>query len=107
MSPKSAEAGCVKVGDGLDVAEGKARIPYKLGGISIYSVSALSIKIVEITTSDKRSIRINVYMTENAGIFQVDHVLIPKLNTTPLRDHVEVYTIVSNTILKSYPTTTI
>jgi len=44
MSPKSAEAGCVKVGDGLDVAEGKARVPYKLDGISIYSVSALSIK---------------------------------------------------------------
>ena len=107
MSPRSAEAGCIKVGDGLDVAERRARVPYKLGGISIHSVSALSIKIVEITTSNKRPIRINVCMTENADIFQVDHVLMPKLNTTPLRDYVEVYTIVSNTVLKSYPTTTI
>jgi len=44
-----------------------------------------------------------MYMTENADIFQVDHVLIPRLNTTPLRDHVEVYAIVNNTVLKSYP----
>jgi len=37
MSPRSAEAGCVKVGDGLDVAERRARVPYKLGGISIHA----------------------------------------------------------------------
>ncbi|MEM4763205.1 MAG: HD domain-containing protein, partial [Desulfurococcaceae archaeon] len=41
------EAGCVKVGDGLDMAEGRARIPYKLGGVTIHSVSALSISRVE------------------------------------------------------------
>ena len=97
------EAGCVKVGDGLDMAEGRARVPYKLGGVSIHSVSALSIKMVEITTSDKRPVRINVYMSEKAGLFQVDNVLMPKLNTTPLRNHVEVYAIVDSTYLKSYP----
>jgi metal-dependent HD superfamily phosphatase/phosphodiesterase len=97
------EVGCVKVGDGLDMAEGRARVPYKLGGVSIHSVSALSIKMVEITTSDKRPVRINVYMSEKAGLFQVDNVLMPKLNTTPLRDYVEVYAIVDNTYLKSYP----
>jgi len=97
------EAGCVKVSDGLDMAEGRARVPYKLGGVSIHSVLALSIKMVEIATSDKRPIRINVHITETADIFQVDHVLMPKLNTTPLRDHVEVYAIVNNTVLKSYP----
>jgi len=79
------EAGCVKVGDGLDMAEGRARVPYKLGGISIHSISALSIKMVEITTSDKRPVRINVYMSEKAGLFQVDNVLMPKLNSTPLK----------------------
>ncbi|MCC6054648.1 MAG: phosphohydrolase, partial [Thermosphaera sp.] len=97
------EAGCVKVGDGLDMAEGRARVPYKLGGVSIHSVSALSIRMVEITTSDKRPVRINVYMNEKAGLFQVDNVLMPKLNTTPLKNHVEVYAIVNNTYLKSYP----
>jgi len=97
------EAGCVKVGDGLDMAEGRARVPYKLGGISIHSISALSIKMVEITTSDKRPVRINVYMSEKAGLFQVDNVLMPKLNSTPLKNYVEVYAIVDNTYLKSYP----
>jgi metal-dependent HD superfamily phosphatase/phosphodiesterase len=96
------EAGCVKVADGLDMAEGRARVPYKLGGVSIHSVSALSIKRVEIVPSEKKPIRVNVYMSERAGVFQVDEVLMPKLNTTPLKNLVEVYAIVDNTILKHY-----
>lgn len=97
------EAGCVKVGDGLDMAEGRARVPYQLGGISIHSISALSIKKVEVVPSDKYPIRINVYMSERAGIFQVDEVLMPKIRTTPLRDYVEVYAISDSLQLKSYP----
>ncbi|MEM0368451.1 MAG: HD domain-containing protein [Desulfurococcaceae archaeon] len=97
------EAGCVKVGDGLDMAEGRARIPYKLGGVTIHSVSALSISRVEIQPSDKRPIRINIYMNEKAGLFQVDHVLMPKLRTTPLQNYIEVYAIIDNMYLKSYP----
>jgi metal-dependent HD superfamily phosphatase/phosphodiesterase len=96
------EAGCVKVGDGLDMAEGRARVPYKLGGITIHSVSALSIKRVEITPAEKHPIRIDVYMTERAGLFQVDNVLMPKIISTPLRDYVEVYAIVDGAYLKSY-----
>ena len=97
------EAGCVKVADGLDMAEGRARVPYKLGGVSIHSVSALSIKKVELVPSDHRPIRVNVYMSEKAGIFQVDEVFMPKLNTTPLRGLVEVYVVVDNNVLKHYP----
>lgn len=99
----SIEAGCVKVGDGLDMAEGRARVPYKLGGVTIHSLSALSISRVEIESSTRRPVRINVHMTERAGLFQVDHILLPKLNSTPLRDHVEVYAIVDGGVLKSYP----
>lgn len=97
------EAGCVKVADGLDMAEGRARVPYKLGGVTIHSISALSIKKVEITPSDKKPIRVNVYMSERAGIFQVDEVLMPKLNTTPLRTLLEIYILVENNVLKHYP----
>jgi metal-dependent HD superfamily phosphatase/phosphodiesterase len=97
------EAGCVKVADGLDMAEGRARVPYKLGGVTIHSVSALSIKKVEIIPSDKKPIRVNVYMSERAGIFQVDEVLMPKLNTTPLRTLLEIYILVENNVLKHYP----
>ncbi|MEM1828804.1 MAG: phosphohydrolase [Desulfurococcaceae archaeon] len=96
------EAGCVKVGDGLDMAEGRARIPYKLGEISIHSVSALSIRSVEIVPGDNCPIRVNVYMNERAGVFQIDEILIPKINTTMLRDYIEVYAIIGDNILKTY-----
>lgn len=96
------EAGCVKVGDGLDMAEGRARIPYKLGGVSIHSVSALSINKVEIIDGIDRPIRINIYMDEKAGIFQVDDILLPKIKSTPLKKYLEVYAIVDNSILKKY-----
>lgn len=97
------EAGCVKVGDGLDMAEGRARVPYRLGGVSIHSISALSIKKVEIMPSDKRPIRVNVHMSEKAGIFQVDEIFLPKLKKTPLKDYVEVYVLVGDNVLKTYP----
>lgn len=96
------EAGCVGVGDGLDMAEGRARVPYRLGGISIHSVSALSIKKVEVVRGEKTPIKIMVHMTERAGIFQVDEVLLPKVRTTPLKDYVEIYAIVGDEILKTY-----
>ncbi|MET1159892.1 MAG: HD domain-containing protein [Thermoprotei archaeon] len=96
------EAGCVKVGDGLDMAEGRARIPYKLGGISIHSISALSINKVEIVEGTDLPVRINVYMGEKAGIFQVDEILLPKIKSTPLKNYIEVYAIVGNSVLKTY-----
>ncbi|MEM2025775.1 MAG: phosphohydrolase [Desulfurococcaceae archaeon] len=99
----SIEASCVKIGDGLDMAEGRARVPYKLGGITIHSVSALSVKRVEIAPSERRPVRVNIYMSEKAGIFQVDNVLMPKLKTTPIKDYIEIYTIVDSSYLKSYP----
>ncbi|MGB9827899.1 MAG: HD domain-containing protein [Thermosphaera sp.] len=97
------EAGTVKVGDGLDMAEGRARVPYRLGSVSIHSVSALSIKKVEIEEGVQNPIRVNVYMTEMAGIFQVDEVLVPKIKTTPLRNLIEVHAIIGSEEVKSYP----
>ena len=96
------EAGCVKVGDGLDMAEGRARIPYKLGGVSIHSVSALSISRVEVVEGDTIPVRINVYMNEKAGIFQVDEILTPKIKSTPLKNYIEVYAIIGDQLLKTY-----
>ncbi len=96
------EAGCVKVGDGLDMAEGRARIPYKLGGVSIHSVSALSIKKVEIVDEEGTPIKINVYMDEKAGIFQVDEILLPKIKSTPLKKYLEVHAIVDGETMKKY-----
>jgi metal-dependent HD superfamily phosphatase/phosphodiesterase len=97
------EAGSVKVGDGLIMAEGRARVPYRLGGVSIHSVSALSIKKVEIEECVQNPIRVNVYMTEMAGIFQVDEAPIPKIKTMPLRNLIEVHAIIGSEKAKSYP----
>ncbi len=96
------EAGCVAVGDGLDMAEGRARVPYRLGGVTIHSISALSIRKVEVIKGDKTPIKILVHMTERAGIFQVDEVLMPKLRSTPLKELVEIYAIVNEETLKAY-----
>jgi len=96
------EAGCVKVGDGLDMAEGRARVPYRMGQVNIHSVSALSIERVEVVNGSRTPIKIIVYMNELAGVFQVDEVLMPKLKTTPLKDLVEVGIIVDGKELKTY-----
>ncbi|WP_434731607.1 HD domain-containing protein [Thermogladius sp. KZ2Tp1] len=96
------EAGCVKVGDGLDMAEGRARVPYSLGNVNIHSLSALSIKSVEVLEGESSPVKILVYMDETAGVFQVDEVLMPKLKTTPLRKYVEVYAISGDRVLKTY-----
>jgi len=78
------ECSVVKIGDGLDMSEGRARIPYKLGKIDMHSVSALSIKKVEVEEGS-RPIKVLVYMDDMAGLFQLEQVLIPKLVTSIIR----------------------
>ncbi|HIP65320.1 MAG TPA: HD domain-containing protein [Pyrodictium sp.] len=87
----SVEAGIVKIADGLDMAEGRARIPYKLGKMDIHALSALSIKSVEIGEGVKRPIAIRVFMNDSSGVFQVEYVFLPKLRTSGLEHYFEVY----------------
>ncbi|AEM38551.1 metal dependent phosphohydrolase [Pyrolobus fumarii 1A] len=87
----SVEAGAVKVGDGLDIAEGRARIPYKLGKIDIHAVSALSVKRVEISEGRERPISITIHTNDYAGLFQVEEVLLKKIATSSIGDYLEVY----------------
>ena len=84
------EAGIVTVADGCDMAEGRARIPYKLGKIDIHSVSALSIKKVLIQKGEKKPLKIEVHMESRAGIFQVQEVLGKKVSTSGLADFIEI-----------------
>ncbi len=84
------EAGSVKVADGTDMAEGRARIPYKTGKVDIHSLSALSIKRVEIEKGDQRPVRILVRMDNPAGVFQIERVLAQKIKTSGIEDLVEV-----------------
>lgn len=87
----SIEAALAKIADGTDMAEGRARVPYKTGKVDIHSISALSIKRVWLSSGgNERPIMINVDMTNSAGIFQVQEVLGKKIATSGLAHYVEV-----------------
>ncbi len=100
----SVEAGAVRVGDGLDVAEGRARIPYKLGKTDIHAMSALSIKRVEIHEGEERPIGVTVYMEDYAGLFQVEEVMLRKIRGSRIDRYIEVYIVVGEgKPLRVYP----
>lgn len=86
----SVEAGTAKVADGTDMAEGRARIPYRTGKVDIHSLSALSITKVEIERGDRKPVQILVNMTNPAGVFQIEQVLERKIRTSGIQNLVEV-----------------
>jgi len=99
----SVEAGSVKVADGTDMAEGRARIPYRTGKVNIHSISATSIKKVEIVKGDKRPVRILVNMDNPAGVFQIEHVLERKISTSGIQGLVEVVALEKGREIKIFP----
>ena len=84
------EAGASTVGDGTDMAEGRARVPYNTGKVDIHALSALSIKRVEIEEGDSTPVRIMVHMDNPSGVFQVEEVLGHKIRTSGIGQHLEV-----------------
>lgn len=86
----SVEAGAVAVGDGVDMAEGRARTPYQMGKSDIHAVSALAIDRVSLTSGPDRPVRIIVEMNNPAGVFQIEEVMGPKIRTSGIAAHVEV-----------------
>ncbi|BAA80667.1 conserved hypothetical protein [Aeropyrum pernix K1] len=84
------EAGTVKVADATDMAEGRARIPYLKGKLDMHSLSAISIKQVLISKGSMRPVRIEVKMLSYAGFFQIERVLLPKIETSVIREYVEI-----------------
>jgi metal-dependent HD superfamily phosphatase/phosphodiesterase len=84
------EASIVKLADGLDMSEGRARLPYKLGKVDMHSLSALNVKRVELAPGDTVPVVVSVYMSDMAGFFQVEEVLLPKLEGGLLKGLVRV-----------------
>src|ERR671938_665805 len=70
--PLTVEAGLVRVADALDMAEGRSRIPFERGRVSIHSLSAAAIEDITITDGDERPIKIEILMNNSSGVFQVD-----------------------------------
>jgi len=90
VKPLSVEAGIVKVADGTDMAEGRARIPFRRGKVDIHALSALAIKRVLVEEGEERPIRIVVDMENEAGVFQVEKVLGEKIRSSSIASYVEV-----------------
>jgi hypothetical protein len=88
--PLTLEAGVVRVADALDMTRGRSRIPFEAGQVNIHSVSAAAIDKVEIGRGETKPIRIDITMSNSAGIFQLDELLKEKLNGSGLEQHVEV-----------------
>jgi hypothetical protein len=89
-NPFTVEGGIVRVADALDMARGRSRIPFESGHQNIYSLSAYAIEEVKISAGRDRAVRVEIEMSNSAGIFQVDELLAEKLRGSGLEEHVEV-----------------
>jgi metal-dependent HD superfamily phosphatase/phosphodiesterase len=90
----SMEAGIILVADGCDMEKGRSRIPLALhtepqvGDIHKYSANA--IEKVRITKGDEKPIRIDIEMSAEIGMFQIEEVLLQKISKSTIRDYLEV-----------------
>ena len=91
----SLEAGVVQVADGCDMTKGRARIPIALGLAQktghIHQYSANSIDGVQINAGGEKPIRIDVFMSNESGFFQVEEVLLKKIAGSTAKTHIELY----------------
>jgi uncharacterized protein len=88
--PLTIEAGIVRVADALDMARGRSRVPFEAGFQNIHSLSAYAIEQVKISPGRDRAVRVEIEMSNSAGIFQVDELLATKLRGSGLEEHIEV-----------------
>ncbi|MCR5606812.1 MAG: phosphohydrolase [Treponema sp.] len=102
----SVEAGLILIADGCDMTKGRARIPMELSTQphvgDIHKYSANSIEKVEITDGIEKPIRINVSMSGDVGFFQIEEVLLQKVNSSPAKAFVELLAGVDGCEMKQY-----
>jgi len=89
IKPATVEAGVVRIADALDMAGGRARIPFNAGAVNIHSVSALAVDKIDIKPGKKTPVRIEVVMNNPAGIFQFDELLKRKVHGSGLEHYIE------------------
>ncbi len=102
----SVEAGIILIADGCDMTKGRARIPMainttpKVGDIHKYSANA--IERIGIHHGEKKPIRIDVEMSGDVGFFQIEEVLLTKIDSSPAKQYVELYASVQGQEPKCY-----
>src|SRR3954462_7050151 len=65
--PLTLEAGIVRVADAPDREQGRSRIPFARGSISIHSLSAAAIEDVAIKDGEQRPVLIEITMNNSSG----------------------------------------
>lgn len=102
----SIEAGLILIADGCDMTKGRARIPLerptKPTEGDIHKYSANSIEKVKIHHGTEQPIKIEVHMKSEVGFFQVEEVLIPKIQSSPAKHLIELYAGVEGEDMKRY-----
>jgi len=88
--PFTIEAGVVRVADALDMARGRSRVPFEAGHRNIHSLSAYAIEDVTIGPGVERAVKVEIAMSNSAGIFQVDELLATKLRGSLIEPYIEV-----------------
>jgi hypothetical protein len=89
-APFTIEAGIVRVADALDMTRGRSREEFESGRQNIHSLSAYAIEEVKISPGRDRAVRVEITMSNSAGIYQVDELLGMKLRGSGLEEHIEV-----------------
>ncbi len=102
----SIEAGLILIADGCDMTKGRARIPMEMNTRpsigDIHKYSASSIERVKILAGTERPIKIEVNMSAEVGFFQIEEVLLQKINSSPAKHLVELYAGVEGQEMKKY-----
>jgi metal-dependent HD superfamily phosphatase/phosphodiesterase len=103
----SLEAGVVQVADGCDMTQGRARIPMIVGGRrplpgDIHKLSANAIKDVRISKGKDNPIRIEIQMSGEVGLFQVEEVFLAKIAKSTAKSYIELYALVDDGEPKRY-----
>jgi metal-dependent HD superfamily phosphatase/phosphodiesterase len=106
ISISSLEAGIVQVADGCDMTKGRARIPIALHSNTktsiIHQYSASSIEEVHIKEGNEKPIQIDVIMSGEVGLFQVEEVLLHKISNSTAKQHIELFAQVGDKPAKRY-----
>ena len=98
------EAGVVRVADGLDMKKGRARIGFESGKKDIHSISAMAIEDVRLLKAeDDKPVRVEIVMSDAAGVFQVDYLLKKKIKGSGLEQYVEIVAKISQDTGNEHP----
>ena len=102
----SLEAGIVLIADGCDMTKGRARIPMIFNTVpsvgDIHKYSANSIEHVRISKGKEKPVLISVEMSSEVGFFQIEEVLLKKIDFSPAKGHIELVAGVTGQPAKQY-----